>query len=106
MVEKEYPEVPGRPMPVEWVTETFAVSRRTLSLLVREGLVEIEKEGAAPFLRPEMIERVRVIMTLRKELGVNLAGVEIILRLRHQLLWHRNRFRDSQSESCIDNDPS
>ncbi len=106
MVEKEFPKGPGRPMPVEWVTETYAVSRRTLSLLVREGLVEIEKEGTAPFLRPEMIERVRVIMILRKELGVNLAGVEIILRLRHQLLWHRSRLRDSPGEPCIDNDLS
>ena len=93
-------------MPVAWVTETYSVSRQTLSLLVREGLVEIEKEGSASFLRPEMIERVRIIMALRKELGVNLAGVEIILRLRHQLLWYRNRLRDFPEGSCIDSDLS
>ncbi len=104
MAEKKTPPVPGRSMPVEWVSETYAVSRRTLALLVREGLVEMEHKESGTALSPEMIERVRMIMALRKDLGVNMAGIEIILRLRHQLLWYRKRVRGSLDESCIDID--
>ncbi|MCL4485906.1 MAG: MerR family transcriptional regulator [Nitrospirae bacterium] len=106
MVEKKTFPVPPRSMPVEWVSETYSVSRRTLAILVREGLVEIERDGSVTALSPEMIERVRMIMALRKDLGVNMAGIEIILRLRHQLLWYRNRSRGQTGESCIDIDLS
>jgi MerR family transcriptional regulator/heat shock protein HspR len=97
--------VPSRPMPVEWVVATYSIPRRTLALLVREGLIEVDPEDPHPTFRPEMIDRIRTILALRKELGVNMAGVEIILRLRQQLLWYRTRHSEPPPGSCIDMEP-
>jgi MerR family transcriptional regulator/heat shock protein HspR len=96
---------PGRSRSVEWVVSTYSISRRTVSLLIREGLVELDKSESVPAFRPDMVDRIRLILTLKKELGVNMAGVEIILRLRKQLLWYRARYGESSIDSCIDIDP-
>ena len=101
---RETDQETGQSRPIEWVVETLDVSRRTLLDLIKEGLVDLERKGPEPVLSPEMIDRVRLIMTLRKDLGVNMAGIEIILRLRHQLIWYRNRSRDTANEGCIDID--
>lgn len=91
----------GAPLPLDRVVELYRIPRQTLSYLVREGLLEIEKEPCAS-LRPEMVERVRLIVSLRRDLGVNMAGVEIILRLRHQLLWARSQKPHVYGEAWVD----
>ena len=80
----------GGVIPLDRVVEVYRIPRRTIRALVREGLLELEATPL-PSLRPEMVERVRLIMSLRRDLGVNMAGVEVILRLRHQLIWTRAR---------------
>jgi len=48
--------------------------------LREEGLFEAEE------LQPEEAEELRVAAVLMTDLGVNAAGVEVVLRLRHRLL--------------------
>lgn len=88
-------------IPLDRVVEIYRIPKRTIRALVREGLLELEATSA-PSLRPDMVERVRLIVSLRRDLGVNMAGVEVILRLRHQLIWTRERTRTAFCEPWID----
>jgi hypothetical protein len=55
--------------------------------LIDEGVIEQGEHGFAP----EQVDRVLVSCTLIRELEVNLAGVDIILRLRAELANARKR---------------
>lgn len=95
---------PPRPVTVDWVVSTYSIPRRSVYLLAREGLVEIQPSESGPAIRPEMVDRIRLILELKRDLGVNMAGVEIILRLRQQLLWYQRRHGRDFGEPCIDID--
>ena len=57
--------------------------------LRREGLFEAEE------LSPEEAEELRMAATLIRELGVNPAGVEVILHMRRRLLFLEERVRET-----------
>ena len=57
--------------------------------LRREGLFEAEE------LSPEEAEELRMAATLIRELGVNPAGVDIILHMRRRLLFLEERMRET-----------
>jgi MerR family transcriptional regulator/heat shock protein HspR len=66
--------------------EIVQVHQQTLRHYERLGLVEpIRGKGEIRYYSPEDIERVQQIRRLVEELGVNLAGVEVILNMREQM---------------------
>ena len=80
----------GRYFSLEAVCEILDLPSRTVSLYERRGLIHarwIETPQGPPraLFSPAEIQRLRRILLLTKEMGVNLAGVEIILRLLEQL---------------------
>jgi MerR family transcriptional regulator/heat shock protein HspR len=64
------------------VCEMFNIHPQTLRLYEREGLLHPQRVGGARHYSQEDLERIRMILNLSKELGVNRAGVDIILRMR------------------------
>lgn len=58
---------------------------QTLRLYERVGLVKPARRGSNRLYSDEDIERLRQIQRLTQEMGVNLAGVEIILSLLDQI---------------------
>ena len=66
------------------VCEIFNIHPQTLRLYEREGLLHPQRVGGARLYSGEDIERIRMILNLTKELGVNRAGVDIILRMRRR----------------------
>jgi MerR family transcriptional regulator/heat shock protein HspR len=59
---------------------------QTLRLYERKGLIEPSRSaGKTRLYSQRNIEQLREIRRLTQELGVNLAGVEEIIRLRHRL---------------------
>ena len=67
--------------------QILGVHPQTLRLYEREGLVEPQRSGGKIRLYSESdIERVRAIMRLTNDLGVNLAGAEAILYMRERML--------------------
>ena len=60
------------------------VKYERLGLIKREWIVVEERSRQRCYL-PEALERLRKIKSLTADLGVNLAGVEVILRLLEQL---------------------
>jgi len=67
--------------------EILGVHPQTLRLYEREGLVEPQRSGGKIRLYSERdIDRVRAIMRLTNDLGVNLAGADAILYMRERML--------------------
>ena len=66
------------------VCEMFNIHPQTLRLYEREGLLHPQRAGGARRYSQEDLERIRMILNLTKELGVNRAGVDIILRMRRR----------------------
>ncbi len=64
------------------VCEMFRIHPQTLRIYEREGLLHPKRVGGARLYSREDLERIRMILNLTKELGVNRAGVDIILRIR------------------------
>lgn len=72
--------------PISVVAEMVGVHPQTLRLYEREGLVKPSRTSRQTRLYSEAdIERLRSIINLTQDMGVNLAGVELILRMREQM---------------------
>jgi MerR family transcriptional regulator, heat shock protein HspR len=68
------------------VAEQYEIHPQTLRLYEREGLLAPSRsEGNTRLYTDEDLERLEVILKLTQELGVNLAGVEIILNMREKM---------------------
>ena len=88
------------------VAERFDIHPQTLRLYEREGLIRPRRSaGNTRLYDEETLDRLETILTLTRDLGVNLAGVEVILNMRDQLdamkrrveqLLEERRVRDRQ----------
>ncbi len=68
------------------VAEMFDIHPQTLRTYEREGLLRPARTGGnTRVYSEEDVERVELILRLTKELGVNLAGVEVILNMRERM---------------------
>ncbi|MEK6528889.1 MAG: MerR family transcriptional regulator [Nitrospirota bacterium] len=67
------------------VCDMFHIHPQTLRLYEREGFLHPQRVGKARLYSQEDLERIRFVLGLTKNLGVNRAGVDIILRMRHRL---------------------
>jgi MerR family transcriptional regulator/heat shock protein HspR len=68
------------------VAEQYQIHPQTLRLYEREGLLAPSRsDGNTRLYTDEDLERLEVILQLTRELGVNLAGVEIILNMRQKM---------------------
>ena len=68
------------------VAERFNVHPQTLRLYEREGLLTPTRtKGNTRLYSEDDIDQLDLILSLTRELGVNLAGVEIILNMRSKM---------------------
>ena len=68
------------------VAEQYGIHPQTLRLYEREGLLKPSRsEGNTRLYTDEDLERLELVLALTRDLGVNLAGVEIILNMREKM---------------------
>jgi len=68
------------------VAEQYQLHPQTLRLYEREGLLlPSRSDGNTRLYTDSDLERLEVILKLTRDLGVNLAGVEIILNMREKM---------------------
>lgn len=68
------------------IARRYAIHPQTLRLYEREGLLRPDRtEGNTRLYGPETIERLEIILTLVRDLGVNLAGVDVVLNMKERL---------------------
>lgn len=77
------------------VAELYEIHPQTLRLYEREGLLKPSRsEGNTRLYTDADLERLEVILSLTRELGVNLAGVEIILNMREKMAAMQREFEN------------
>ena len=68
------------------VAQKYNIHPQTLRLYEREGLLKPSRtEGNTRLYSEEDLEQLETILSLTRDLGVNLAGVEVILRLQRMM---------------------
>lgn len=68
------------------VSEQYEIHPQTLRLYEREGLLKPSRsDGNTRLYSDADLERLEVILKLTREMGVNLAGVEVILNMRERM---------------------
>ncbi|MDX1980864.1 MAG: helix-turn-helix transcriptional regulator [Bryobacteraceae bacterium] len=77
------------------VAEQYEVHPQTLRIYEREGLLTPSRsDGNTRLYTDEDLQRLEVILELTRELGVNLAGVEIILNMREKMAAMQNQIEE------------
>jgi MerR family transcriptional regulator, heat shock protein HspR len=68
------------------VAEMYDIHPQTLRLYEREGLLKPSRtEGNTRLYTDEDVERLELILSLARELGVNISGIAIILQMRERM---------------------
>ena len=68
------------------VAEMYGIHPQTLRLYEREGLLKPSRtEGNTRLYTDEDLERLEIILSLARDLGVNISGIAIILQLRERM---------------------
>ncbi len=91
------------------VAEQYGIHPQTLRLYEREGLLKPSRtEGNTRLYTDEDLKRLEVILVLTRDMGVNLAGVEIVLGLRAKVddlqreMMERERHMQQQMQAFLE----
>jgi MerR family transcriptional regulator/heat shock protein HspR len=81
------------------VAKVLEIHPQTLRQYEREGLIVPSRtDGRMRLYSQRDIDRIKLILRLTRELGVNLAGVDIILRLKEKVEMSETLIEDLRSE--------
>jgi len=76
------------------VAEMYGIHPQTLRLYEREGLLKPSRtEGNTRLYTDEDLERLEFILTLARDLGVNISGIAIILQMRERMEQMQNEMQ-------------
>lgn len=68
------------------VAQMYSIHPQTLRLYEKEGLLKPSRtKGKTRHYTDEDLQKLEFILTLTRDLGVNLAGVDVILRMKEQM---------------------
>jgi len=71
---------------ISTVSQKYGIHPQTLRLYEREGLLKPSRtDGNTRLYSDEDLQQLEVILNLTRDLGVNLAGIEIILNMRRKM---------------------
>lgn len=77
------------------VAQSYSIHPQTLRLYEREGLLKPSRtEGNTRLYTEQDIERLELILSLTRDMGVNLAGVEVVLNLREKMEQMQTEMRE------------
>jgi MerR family transcriptional regulator/heat shock protein HspR len=84
------------------VAETYGIHPQTLRMYERLGLLKPSRsDGNTRLFTQDDLKRLEIILTLTRELGVNLAGVEVILNMQQQFDEVITFVRENASSAAI-----
>jgi MerR family transcriptional regulator/heat shock protein HspR len=95
-------------VPRDLVAHELAISPKVLTRYETLGLVHAVRDGSIEGYEPAQIRRIWRIVSFHRDLGVNLAGVEVILRLFDHLaeVHHRVDHLAEELRELLDGDES
>lgn len=81
-------------LPRELVARQLAISPRLLLRYEERGLIHMERLGDVEGYGPRELRRLWTVVSLHRDLGVNLAGIEVVLRLHDHVAELHRRAHD------------
>jgi molecular chaperone DnaJ len=85
-VDRRPPPGSGKYYMISVVAKSYGIHPQTLRLYEREGLLKPSRtEGNTRLYSEDDLRQLEVILNLTRDLGVNLAGVEIVLNMRRKM---------------------
>ena len=80
------------------VAEMLRLHPQTLLMYEKKGLISPSRtEGRTRMYSPEDVEEIARVIRLARDLGVNLAGIEIILKMRRRMMDMQHKLEDLTS---------
>ena len=77
------------------VAELFKITPQTLRIYEEKGLIQPSRSrGNKRLYDDEDLERIDIVLRLTRDLGVNLAGVEVILNMRDKMLAMEKQYQE------------
>ena len=77
------------------VAEMYGIHPQTLRLYEREGLLKPSRtEGNTRLYTDEDLQRLEFILTLARDLAVNISGIAIILQMRERMEEMQNQIQE------------
>lgn len=71
---------------ISTLAQSYGIHQQTLRMYEREGLLKPSRsEGNTRLYTDDDMKRLETILSLSRDLGVNLAGIDVILKLRTQI---------------------
>jgi MerR family transcriptional regulator/heat shock protein HspR len=84
------------------VAKVLTIHPQTLRQYEREGLVMPSRtDGKMRLYSQRNIDRIKMILRLTRDLGVNLAGVDVVMQLKEQLDEYENLIDELKEEIHI-----
>jgi len=84
------------------VAKVLTIHPQTLRQYEREGLVTPERtDGKMRLYSQRNIDQIKMILRLTRDLGVNLAGVDVVLQLKEQIDEHEKTINELKEEITI-----
>jgi MerR family transcriptional regulator, heat shock protein HspR len=91
------------------VAEILNIHPQTLRQYEREGLIKPSRTNGRIRLYSQLdIENIKIVLALTRDVGVNLAGVDIILQLKEEirtlkeeLLFYKNKLKDANKFGVV-----
>ena len=81
------------------VSQKYNIHPQTLRLYEREGLLKPSRtEGNTRLYSEDDLEQLETILSLTRDLGVNLAGVEVILRMNERIQAMESEMQELRNE--------
>ncbi|EKM1485256.1 helix-turn-helix transcriptional regulator [Campylobacter coli] len=89
------------------VAKILSIHPQTLRQYEREGLIEPSRtDGKIRLYSQRDIDRIKLILRLTRDMGVNLAGVDVILKLKNQLHEFENLIDELRLELSKQQNPN
>ncbi|EIT3368206.1 helix-turn-helix transcriptional regulator [Campylobacter coli] len=89
------------------VAKVLSIHPQTLRQYEREGLIEPSRtDGKIRLYSQRDIDRIKLILRLTRDMGVNLAGVDVILKLKNQLHEFENLIDELRLELSKQQNPN
>ena len=85
-------------IPRELAARQLAVTTKVLVRYEQMGLVQVAHDGNVEGYEPSQVRRLWTIMSFQRDLGINLAGVEVILSLCDRMSELHHHLGDLASE--------
>ena len=87
------------------VAKILDIHPQTLRQYEREGLIEPDRtKGKMRLYSQNDVDRIKMILRLTRDLGLNLAGVDVVFRLKEQIDEYEEMIEDLKKE--IDKPPN